>query len=81
MAAVHLRSAEEELSFRELQEQLRMPKEDLVRVLHSLACAKYKVRPAPCRARTWPRSWRSPRTACRHQLRSDLGACGSHELC
>jgi cullin 1 len=33
----------EELSFKELQEQLRMPKEDLVRVLHSLACAKYKV--------------------------------------
>lgn len=35
--------AEEELSFAELQEQLRMPKEDLTRVLHSLACAKYKV--------------------------------------
>lgn len=36
-------NAEEELSFKELQEQLRMPKEDLTRVLHSLSCAKYKV--------------------------------------
>ena len=67
-------SAEEELSFRELQEQLRMPKEDLVRVLHSLACAKYKVRPPPCRPQKWPGSWRSPWTACRHRFSSKAGA-------
>lgn len=35
--------AEEQLSFGELQERTRMSKEDLMRVLHSLACAKYKV--------------------------------------
>jgi hypothetical protein len=43
LTAIRMCSAEEELSFKELQEQLRMPKEDLQRVLHSLSCAKYKV--------------------------------------
>lgn len=33
----------EELGFRQVQEQLNLPDEDVSRLLHSLACAKYKI--------------------------------------
>ena len=36
-------SADEELSFSEIQERLHVPEEDVTRLTHSLSCAKYKI--------------------------------------
>ena len=35
--------ADESLKYEELMERLGMPEEDLMRTLHSLACAKYHI--------------------------------------
>lgn len=35
--------AEEKLSFSEIRERANLPEEDLVRILHSLSCSKYKI--------------------------------------
>ncbi len=34
---------DEELSYSEIQERLRVPEEDVTRLTHSLSCAKYKI--------------------------------------
>ena len=35
--------AEEKLTFSEIRERANLPEEDLVRILHSLSCSKYKI--------------------------------------
>jgi len=42
-AALLLFNNDEQLSFAEIKERLNLPVEDLVRILHSLSCAKYKI--------------------------------------
>jgi hypothetical protein len=77
------RPAEEELSFRELQESLRMPKEDLQRVLHSLSCAKYKVSISPHQQRALHNGAIDLllTQCCRHERGSWLHAWAASELC
>lgn len=36
-------TAEEKLTFSEIRERANLPEEDLVRILHSLSCSKYKI--------------------------------------
>ena len=35
--------AEDKLTFSEIRERANLPEEDLVRILHSLSCSKYKI--------------------------------------
>ncbi|CAL5223551.1 g6084 [Coccomyxa viridis] len=42
-AVVLLFNSEEKLSFSEIRERANLPEEDLVRILHSLSCSKYKI--------------------------------------
>jgi len=42
-AALLLFNNDETLSFTEVKERLNLPHEDVVRLLHSLSCAKYKI--------------------------------------
>lgn len=42
-AVLLLFNDEEKLTFDEVKERLRLPEDDIIRLLHSLSCAKYKI--------------------------------------
>lgn len=42
-ARLDLLAADDELSFTDIQERLKLPEEDIMRIAHSLSCAKYKI--------------------------------------
>lgn len=42
-ATLLLFNSEEKLTFKEVQDRLNLPEEDLLRMLHSLSCGKYKL--------------------------------------
>ncbi|CAK0760120.1 Cullin-1 [Coccomyxa viridis] len=42
-AVVLLFNSEDKLTFSEIRERANLPEEDLVRILHSLSCSKYKI--------------------------------------
>ena len=43
LSRLHCFCADEELTLGEIQERMHVPEEDVIRLAHSLSCAKYKI--------------------------------------